>query len=50
MGHYAVKLVFDDGHDSGLFTWDYLHDLGARQETTWARYIDELEAKGLSRD
>ncbi len=50
VGHYAVKLVFDDGHDSGLFTWDYLHDLGARQETTWARYIAELESKGLSRD
>lgn len=50
VGHYAVKLVFDDGHDSGLYTWDYLHELGADQDAKWARYIGELDAKNLSRD
>lgn len=50
VGHYAVKIVFDDGHDSGIFTWDYLHELGAEHEATWARYLGELEAKHLSRD
>ena len=50
VGNYAVKLVFDDGHDSGLFTWDYLYRLGAEETTIWARYQSELDAKGLSRD
>ena len=50
VGHYAVKLVFDDGHDSGLFTWDYLYELGAEHDDRWARYLGELDAKGLSRD
>lgn len=50
VGHYAVKLVFDDGHDSGLFTWDYLYELGADREKKWAVYLGELEAKRLSRD
>ena len=50
VGHCAVKLVFDDGHDSGLFTWDYLHELGADQAAKWERYLVELAAKGLSRD
>ena len=50
VGHYAVKLVFDDGHDSGLFTWDYLYELGADREAKWARYLGELEAKRMSRD
>ena len=50
VGHYAVKLVFDDGHDSGLFTWDYLHELGADHDSIWDRYLGELETKKLSRD
>lgn len=50
VGHYAVKLVFDDGHDSGLFTWDYLHELGAEHEAKWASYLADLDAKKLSRD
>lgn len=50
VGHYAVKLVFDDGHDSGLFTWDYLHELGADHEARWAHYLGELDAKRMSRD
>ena len=50
VGHYAVKLVFDDGHDSGLFTWDYLHELGRGQAAKWETYLAELTAKGLTRD
>ena len=50
VGHYAAKLVFDDGHDSGLFTWDTLHALGAEYETRWRAYLAALAAKGLSRD
>lgn len=40
VGQYAVKLVFDDGHDTGLFTWKYLHELGREQESKWARYLE----------
>ena len=50
VGHYAAKIVFDDGHDSGLFTWDYLHELGTDRPAKWDRYLGELAAKGLSRD
>ena len=50
VGHYAVKLTFDDGHDSGLFTWDYLYELGADHGARWERYLGELDAKALSRD
>ena len=39
VGQYAVKLVFDDGHDTGLFTWKYLHELGREQTERWARYL-----------
>jgi DUF971 family protein len=39
VGQYAVKLVFDDGHDSGLYTWKYLHELGREHEANWARYL-----------
>lgn len=49
IGNYAVKLQFDDMHDTGIFTWVYLHDLGARQDAIWQRYLDELKEKGLSR-
>lgn len=49
VGNYAVKLVFDDGHDTGLYTWDYLHDLGARRDEYWQRYLDALAAAGVSR-
>ena len=38
VGQYAVKLVFDDGHDTGLYTWKYLHELGREREANWARY------------
>jgi DUF971 family protein len=49
VGNYAVRIVFDDGHDSGLFTWVYLADLGQTQEARWQGYLDELKAQGMSR-
>jgi ATP-binding protein involved in chromosome partitioning len=49
VGNYAVRIVFSDGHDTGLFTWDYLALLGAEKERRWAEYLAELERKGLSR-
>ncbi len=50
VGHYAVRLTFDDLHDSGIYTWDYLHELGQEQSTRWAAYLASLQALGLSRD
>ena len=50
VGNYAVKPVFSDGHDSGIFSWDYLYDLGERQDELWRRYLDTLAAAGASRD
>lgn len=50
IGHYAVKLVFDDGHDSGLFSWETLQDLGRNMEANWQDYLHRLAAAGLSRD
>ena len=49
-GSYAIKLVFDDGHDSGLYTWEYLHELGKHQDTMWQEYLRQLEATGESRE
>jgi len=49
-GQYALKLIFDDGHDSGLFTWDYLYQLAVRQDALWADYLAELKAAGKTRD
>ena len=49
-GQYALKLTFDDGHDSGLFTWEYLEQLCLRQEQLWADYLGELQKAGKSRD
>ncbi|MCP8940045.1 DUF971 domain-containing protein [Alsobacter sp. SYSU M60028] len=49
-GNYAVKLVFDDMHDTGFYTWEFLHDLGSTLDEKLAAYLAELEAKGLSRD
>jgi DUF971 family protein len=50
VGSYAIKLVFDDGHDSGLFTWEYLHELGKYQDAMWFDYLQKLEAAGESRE
>ena len=49
VGQYAVKIVFDDGHDSGLFDWDYLHDLGRKQALYWNQYLEKLHAAGHQR-
>lgn len=50
VGNYAVRLVFDDMHSTGIFSWDYFARLGRDQERMWRVYLDELVAKGLSRD
>ena len=50
IGHYAIRIVFDDGHDTGIFTWSYLADLGVTRDARWAEYLDELRAKGLRRE
>lgn len=50
VGNYAVKLKFDDLHDSGIYTWDLLYDFGQRQEEIWNAYLAALAAQGLSRD
>lgn len=50
VGNYAVRIVFDDMHDTGIFTWPYLHELGSEKATRWQAYLDELSEKGLSRD
>ncbi|MGE0701853.1 MAG: P-loop NTPase [Hyphomicrobiaceae bacterium] len=49
VGNYAVRIAFDDGHDTGLFTWDYLERLGREKDERWAGYLAELSEKGLSR-
>ena len=50
VGNYAVKLVFDDMHDTGIYGWDYFYELGANHDDRWRNYLAELDAKGLSRD
>lgn len=50
VGNYAIKLSFDDRHDSGLYSWDYLHQLCTQRETLWQQYLDQLDAAGASRD
>ncbi len=49
VGHYAVRLVFDDGHNSGLYTWKYLYELGTGQEYKWQTYLDRLREAGYAR-
>lgn len=49
VGNYAVRLSFDDLHDTGIYTWDYLHELGAEQPRRWPAYLAALAAKGLNR-
>jgi DUF971 family protein len=48
-GSYAVRLVFDDGHDTGLYSWDLLHELGADRDRLWSEYLQALEKAGLPR-
>jgi len=50
VGNYAVRLVFDDMHSTGIFDWDYLRDLGRNHAAYWRDYVDELAAKNLTRD
>ncbi|HUP98736.1 MAG TPA: DUF971 domain-containing protein [Usitatibacter sp.] len=50
VGMYAVKLIFTDGHDTGIYSWEYLYDLGARQDTNWKQYLSRLQQAGKSRD
>jgi DUF971 family protein len=50
VGHYAIKPVFSDGHDSGIFSWDYLYDMCINQEEMWQDYLDRIEQAGASRD
>ena len=50
VGNYAVRIVFDDFHDSGIFTWSYFMALGREKEERWQSYLDELTAKGMSRE
>ena len=49
VGHYAVRLLFDDKHDSGIYSWAYLAELGQQHDHRWATYLDELASRGLSR-
>ena len=49
VGHYAVRLVFDDGHDTGLYTWKYLHELGTQRQARWQQYLQRLEHAGVVR-
>ncbi|MEC5385176.1 DUF971 domain-containing protein [Uliginosibacterium sp. H3] len=50
VGNYGVKLVFSDGHDSGIYSWDHLYLLATQHEKLWADYLQQLEAAGASRD
>ena len=50
VGSYAVQPVFSDGHGTGIYSWDYLYELGENQESLWAEYLEKLKAAGASRD
>ena len=50
VGSYALQIVFDDGHDSGLYSWEYLKLLGENQEKMWQEYLQKIEAAGASRE
>lgn len=50
VGNYAIRPVFSDGHDSGLYSWDLLYDLGTHREELWQAYVNRLEKQGASRD
>ena len=50
VGHYAVRIKFDDLHDTGIYSWQYLRHLGENRDSLWQAYLDAVDAKGLSRD
>ena len=49
VGYYALRFIFDDGHDTGLYTWEYLYELGAKQDEKWRAYLGRLKAAGYDR-
>ncbi len=49
-GNYAIQIIFSDGHDSGIFSWDYLFDLGSNYSQNWSNYLDQLHQAGQSRE
>lgn len=50
VGNYAIRIVFNDGHDTGLYSWHYLHELGSRYPERWKSYLNSIENQGLSRE
>ena len=50
VGHYAIRPAFSDGHDTGIYSWDYLYDLGEHQDEMWQRYLERMSAAGASRE
>jgi DUF971 family protein len=50
IGNYAIRPTFSDGHDTGLYSWDYLYELGATQDSLWQRYLERMAEAGASRD
>jgi DUF971 family protein len=50
VGNYAIRILFDDGHSTGIYSWAYLRTLGAEQETRWRNYLAALQSQGLSRE
>ncbi len=50
VGRYAIRIKFDDGHDTGLYSWAYLYEIGAGHDAIWQAYLENLEAEGLSRE
>ena len=49
VGNYAVKLRFDDGHDTGIYSWKYLYHLGSQKAEVWSKYLEQLASRGMSR-
>jgi DUF971 family protein len=49
VGNYAIRIVFDDGHDTGIYAWDYLRELGEQRDAYWQRYLEELKVANSSR-
>ena len=50
VGNYALKLIFDDGHDTGIYSWNYLYELGKNEEKNWQDYLDRMTAANATRD
>jgi len=50
VGYYAVRLIYSDSHNSGLYSWDYLHELGTNRMANWQQYLSKLDAEGIERE